>query len=360
MAVGTRLEVLWRDAFGRLDYEGGPPARTDTLYDLASLTKVIATTSVILTLIRDGQLSLDDPVTRVLPELTGEGTGSITVEHLLTHSSGLPAWKPFHSDTTGYENVLRRVVETTLEAAPGTRYRYSDLGFMMLGEVAARAGKQPLAELERERVFSRLGMRRTLRNPEASLRPRIAPTEKAPVDEAGVASGAAAGFLHGVVHDENSRAAGGITGHAGLFSTADDLALFATEILRGLAGESPIFPADLLGVFTARSHVLADSSRALGWDMKTRGGSAGRLMSDESFGHTGYTGTSMWIDPRRGLYVILLTNRVHPTRDNNRIQAVRRDLADAVTAAFDRWKSARSTAAGQDREDAAGRRRSGS
>ena len=145
VAVGTREQVLWQAAFGRFDYTSGPPVRTDTLYDLASLTKVIGTTSVILTLVRDGQLSLDNPVTSSLPELTGEGCDAITVEHLLTHSSGLPAWKPFYKQTTGYENVLGRVAETPLDVSPGTSYRYSDLGFMLIGELATRIGKKPLA-----------------------------------------------------------------------------------------------------------------------------------------------------------------------------------------------------------------------
>jgi CubicO group peptidase (beta-lactamase class C family) len=334
VAVGTSRGVLWLEGFGRLDYGDGPAATPDTLYDLASLTKVVGTTSVVLRLVAGGRLALADPVARHVPGFQGGGREAVTIEHLLTHSSGLPAWRPPPREARGHGAVLAEVLRAPLEAPPGARERYSDLGFILLGEAAARAGGKPLEALEVESVFAPLGLRGLTRRPPAEAMSRIAPTEVVAEVAAGAAPAAggpaAPAALRGIVHDENARAAGGITGHAGLFGSARDLAVFAGELLRGLRGESRVFPGELLRLFTARRGLVSGSSRGLGWDTPSGLSSAGTLLGKRAFGHTGFTGTSLWLDPDRDLYIILLSNRVHPTRENDRIARVRRELADAV------------------------------
>jgi serine-type D-Ala-D-Ala carboxypeptidase len=342
VAVGTSRGPWWKEGLGRLDYASGPEATPRTLYDLASLTKVVGTTSVVMALVRDGKLSIDDAVCRHVPGFSGGMKARVEIGHCLSHSSGLPAWKAIHLEARGHGDVLGRIIATDPEVPPGTREAYSDLGFMLLGEAAARAGGKSLADLERELVLDPLGLadtRRALRKDDIA---RTAPTEKLP------ATAPAAGadrpgetFTRGVVHDENAAAAGGGTGHAGLFSTADDMAVFATELLRARAGRSRIFPAALIARFTSPAGIVPGSSRALGWDTPSRLSSAGSLLSRSSFGHTGFTGTSIWVDPERDIFIVLLSNRVHPTRENTRIAAVRRALADAVALAVD---AARSTA----------------
>ena len=333
VAVGNSRKSLWREGFGFLDYETHEPVTQATIYDLASLTKVIGTATVVMRLIDDGRLRLDEPVARRLPEfLDGfdeaqRGRRQASVEHLLTHSAGLTAWQPFYKTVGSYDALVAAAAAAPLENDPGEVYRYSDLGFILLGELAARAGGKPLAELEQELVFRPLAMPNTLRNPPPELRERIAPAEEI---EPGRGE-----FFRGVVHDENCRAAGGVTGHAGLFSTATDLARFAEHLLRILRGETGLVSQDRLKQFTRRQHLIEGSSRALGWDTPSGDSSAGDLFSRRSFGHTGFTGTSIWIDPDRDLYVILLTNRVHPTRENSRIHPVRRRLADAVARVVD-------------------------
>ena len=261
VAVGNHRQVLWCQGFGRLDYEGGAAVTPHTLYDLASLTKIVGTTSVVLTLVRDGKLALTDPVSKYVPEFLTAGKDAtdrrrrarVTIEHLLTHSSGLPAWEPLYKSAHTYDGILKQVIATPLEADPGVRTRYSDLGAMLLGEAAARAGGKRLADLERERVFKPLALTETLRNPPKSLLPRIAPTEARPDGK---------GYWHGIVHDENARAGEGLTAHAGLFSTAADMARWSTEWLKAVRGESKFFPQPLAMQFTKRRNLVKGSSRA--------------------------------------------------------------------------------------------------
>lgn len=331
VAVGDAERLLWQAPFGHLTYARRQSVELGTLYDLASLTKVVGTTSVILTLVRDGRLALNDPVGLYLPGLPQSVGRHVTVEHLLTHSSGLPAWQPFYKDASDFDSLLKRTYDTALEAMPGERARYSDVGFLWLGEVATRAGGKPLAALEMERLFQPLGMTTTRRDPEVLGRARIAPTERL--------VGQRDEFLHGVVHDENALAGEGLTGHAGLFATATDLALLCRELVRGLRDQSTLFPATLLDMFTTRREIVAGSSHALGWDTPSGKSAAGDLMGRRSFGHTGFTGTSLWVDPDRELYVVLLTNRVHPTRDNPKIRTVRRTVANAIVTAVDNARS---------------------
>lgn len=341
--VGTGEKVLFARAFGSLWYEGGPPAATRTVYDLASLTKVVGTTSVAVALVRDGKLALGERVSAYVSEFRGGGREDVTVEHLLAHTSGLPSWRPLYRESKGYGELLAKVLETPLERRPGEAAVYSDLGFILLGEVLARAGGAPLEELERRLVFEPLGLRDTTRDPKGLGLERVAPTEVVPIEAALGAAGGPGGppagpgkvAIRGIVHDENARAAGGKTGHAGLFSTAEDVAAFAREMLRARSGSSSVFPKDVVLRFTARQGSVAGSSRALGWDTPSSGSSAGSLLSAESFGHTGFTGTSVWIDPERGIYIVLLANRVYPSRDSPEIARVRRELADAVALALE-------------------------
>jgi CubicO group peptidase (beta-lactamase class C family) len=319
VAVGRRDTVLFEKGFGALgDQDTTRPGAT-TIYDLASLTKVVGLTTVAMMLTEQQKLDLDAPVTRYVRAFVAGGD-SVTVRHLLTHSSGLPAWQPLFRDVHSREEMFDRVNATPLEAAPGTRTVYSDLGAILLTEVVEGITGERLDHLLERRVLRPLGMRETTYNPPAQLRPRIAPTENDPWRGR---------VLRGEVHDENAAAMGGVSGHAGLFSTATDLVKFAQMMLRG--GEALVRPGTV-ALFT-RAQNLTFSSRALGWDTPSTGSSAGTLLSSHAFGHTGFTGTSIWIDPEQDLFVILLTNRVHPTRANELIREVRPRVADLAAEA---------------------------
>jgi CubicO group peptidase (beta-lactamase class C family) len=327
-------------AFGRLTYDAGAAAvAPDTIWDLASLTKVVVTTTLAMMLVDEGKLDLEARVSGFLPGFTGGGKERVTLRQLLTHSGGLLWWAPLYKDVQGGAAYLERILATDLAYEPGTKAVYSDLGLILLGDVIERLGGAPLGELARLRVLDPLGMKDTLYLPPAALLPRIAPTENDPWRGR---------VLRGEVHDENAFALGGIAPHAGLFGTAPDLARFAAMLLdegRGPGGR--LVSRATVELFTARAGVPL-ASRALGWDTpanetgersSTPGAkgytSAGSLLSPRSFGHTGFTGTSMWMDPERELFVILLTNRVHPTREND-IRAVRAQVADAAVRALER------------------------
>jgi beta-N-acetylhexosaminidase len=328
VAVGTDEELLWSAAFGHLDYQNKKRVTPETIYDLASLTKVAGTTAVFMRLVQMGKVRVTDRASKYLPEYMDAARdeeekskrGKITIERMLTHTAGLPSWKPFYRSVTNYSELLGEIYKVPLDAEPGERYRYSDPGMILLGEIAARAGGKPLAELERELVFEPLKMKETLRNPPGVLRPRIAPTERLPGD---------GDIVHGVVHDENARAGEGITGHAGLFSTVADLSRLAAELLRALDGRSEVFSKEVVTDFIRERSF--SSNRALGWGIgRDPSGKSQRAIS-----HTGFTGTSMWIDPERKFFVILLTNRVHPTRNNDKISRVRTEVTAAAVMAFD-------------------------
>ena len=352
VAVGRRDTVLFLRAFGRLDYEGGAPVTPRTEYDLASLTKVVGLTTAAMMLVDEGVLDLDAPVTRYVPAFAAGGD-SVTVRHLLTHSSGLPAWQPlFQRVPPGGVGARREmfalVNAETLEAAPGARMAYSDLGAMLLTEVVEHLAGQRLDRFLDVRLFRPLGMRDTRFLPPKSWLARIAPTE---VDTTWRHR-----LVHGEVHDENSASMGGVSGHAGLFGTAPDLARFVQFLMRGgQADEHMGGHADRrtsgpangpLVRWSARSLVTSAtialftrvdrpgfSSRALGWDTPSENSSAGSRLSARAFGHTGFTGTSIWVDPAQDLFVILLTNRVNPTRSNDRIREARRQVADLAVGA---------------------------
>jgi CubicO group peptidase (beta-lactamase class C family) len=325
---------------GVLDAASGRRSTGDSIYDLASLTKVIATTSVLMRLFEDGRFSLDTGVRTILPGFDGGGREKVTLEHLLTHSSGLPAWRALYQEARSREEALALVLATPLEGPPGEVERYSDLGAILLGECAARLGGLPLATLSYREVFGPLAMRDTCFRPPPSELRRIAPTE---LDRTFRRR-----LLHGEVHDENASILDGVAGHAGLFSTAEDLARFAREILRTVRGEGgpALWKTATARLFTARRGKVPGSSRALGWDTRSDGEDAsgaagskstsGRRFGPGSFGHTGFTGTSIWIDPARDRFAVLLSNHVHPDRSRPGMLEARRAFHDAVAGALDR------------------------
>jgi uncharacterized protein YbbC (DUF1343 family)/beta-glucosidase-like glycosyl hydrolase len=328
VAIGHRGRLAYLKAYGRLTYDAGAaPTAIDTIYDVASLTKVIVTTTVAMTLVDEGRLDLDATVASFLPCFVGPGKEKVTVRHLLTHSAGIEWWAPLYKELSGRDAYIERICSMDLVSEPGAAMKYSDLGIILLGEILERVSGQPLEQLARERVFTPLDMRETGYRPDPRLLPRIAPTEVDPWRGR---------LVHGEVHDENAFALGGIAAHAGLFSTAPDLARLAQMMLwGGVWDHHRIVDRATVDLFTRRAGIPVGSDRALGWDTKSpEGSTAGTLFSPVSFGHTGFTGTSMWIDPERGLFLILLTNRVHPTRENSRMREVRSAVADAVIRAL--------------------------
>jgi CubicO group peptidase (beta-lactamase class C family) len=324
VAVGRYGRLVLSRGYGRTSGSADAQAVTDsTLWDLASLTKVVATTTVAMMLEEQGKLNLDRTVVSYIPELTDPGKAVITIRMLLTHSGGMEAFAPLYLTTHGREEYLRAINERPLEYAPGTRTVYSDWDMILLQLVLERITGQPLDELVQRLVFRPLGMRDTGFRPDRALLPRIAPTE---MDRQ-------RGLIHGDVHDPNAWAMGGVAGHAGLFSSARDLAIFAQMLLNGgsYAGVRLLAPRTVAR-WTAPQG--PGSSRAIGWDTPSGQSSAGRYFSPRSFGHTGFTGTSLWIDPERGLFVVLLTNRVNYTSDNQLHVPLRRAVADAVQQAI--------------------------
>ncbi len=318
-------------AAGRLGAD--QPTRPDqrSVYDLASLTKVVALTTLTMVAVDEGRLELDAPVARYLPAFRGPGKELVTVRHLLTHSSGLPAHRALWQESPGRDSALALVLATPLDTTPGVRTVYSDLGAITLGLIVERVLRDNLASLADHLVFRPLGMRSTRFRPPRSWAPRLAPTELDPWRGR---------VVHGEVHDENAAHLGGISGHAGLFGSAEDLLAFGEWLLRrrranALVPGEPSLSAAVVREFTTRQRLVPGSSRALGWDTPGPGSSAGTRLSDSSFGHTGFTGTSIWIDPERELVVVLLSNRVHPTRDNPRLAPLRALVADRVVGTLE-------------------------
>lgn len=344
LAVGRRGRLVHLQGYGVLDPGVQTPVDASTVYDLASLTKVIGTTTAVMLLVDEGRLSLDDRVVDHLPgwDRGDARKGRVTVEQLLLHRAGFAPFRQWFFEIAGREAYRAALDAEPLEADPGTATVYSDLGVISLGLVVEAVAGRPLDEFLRERVFEPLGMQDTRFNPPLEWLERIAPTE---VDS--LWRGAQA---WGRVHDENAEAMGGVSGHAGLFSTAVDLSVFADLMLReGVV--PPCTPGDgsavpcaaarpdsvrLIRAETVRRFVQRfddSSSRALGWDTPDGVSSAGDFFSARSYGHTGYTGTSLWIDPVRDLFVVFLSNRVNPTRANQRHAPLRRAVHDEVARA---------------------------
>jgi CubicO group peptidase (beta-lactamase class C family) len=326
VVVGRRGAAVWERGFGRLGWEksSSPVSADRTIYDLASLTKVIGTTTAVMILFDEGKINLDAPVSLYVPGFSGGAKDRVTVRMLLEHRSGLPAGRDLWRSAHTPEEARAEVISTPLGCEPGRCYEYSDLGADMLGFVVEAAANQTLDAFLQERVWTPLGMTDTGFRPADSLRTRIAPTEV----------NSPRGYsLQGEVHDENAYALGGVAGHAGLFSTAADLAVFAQMMLNGGEyGGTRIVADSTVALFTTR----AAGTRALGWDTCGGSGSCGRYLGEEAYGHTGFTGTSLWIDPTRDMFVVLLTNRVHDARAKRPakvISDVRADLADAAALA---------------------------
>jgi CubicO group peptidase (beta-lactamase class C family) len=319
--IGTHAGIVASYGAGHLDWSPTPRPDAHTMWDLASLTKVIGMTSAMMQLVEQGKVSLDAPVQRYLPEWTGPHKAEVTVRELLTHTSGLPAFRAYDRITTNADSIAKLMMAEPLEALPGTRFVYSDIGAYVAGKLVERVSGLRLDRYLARYVFGPLGMHDTMYNPPASLVPRIAPTEVDP---------RRGGKLRGKVHDERAYYLGGISAHAGLFSSGYDLARFAEMYLNG--GELDgvrLFSAKTVAQFTAvQDRALSD--RALGWEKPDGTNSAGHYLSPAAFGHTGFTGTSIWIDPGQDLFIVLLTNRVDPTRANTKIGGVRIALADAV------------------------------
>ncbi|HVZ48145.1 MAG TPA: glycoside hydrolase family 3 N-terminal domain-containing protein [Gemmatimonadaceae bacterium] len=319
--VGNAAGVLAQYGAGHLDWSPSPVPDEHTLWDMASLTKVTALTSAMIQLVAAGRVDLDAPVQRYLPTWTGPNKEKVTVRHLLTHSSGLPAWRPVYKEATDPESAMRLVYATPLDTLPGVRMVYSDLGAILLGEIVRTVTGQRIDAYAAEHVFGPLQMTDTRYLPPASELARIAPTEIDPWRQR---------HLRGEVHDENAYALGGVSAHAGLFSSGHDMARLARAYLGGGALDGVrVFDEATMRRFTTVQD-SAFSNRALGWETPTGDNSAGHLLHRPAFGHTGFTGTSIWIDPAHDLFIVLLTNRVDPTRANLKITRVRQTLADAV------------------------------
>ncbi|MGH7559190.1 MAG: glycoside hydrolase family 3 N-terminal domain-containing protein [Gemmatimonadota bacterium] len=351
LAIGRHGRLVRLEGYGSLDWGGTGAAVTDsTLYDLASLTKAVGTTTAIMALVEEDRLQLAAPVSRYLAWFTGGGKEEVSVRQLLLHRSGLPAWLPLWQEHAGRDGYREALAALELSRAPGDSTVYSDLGFIVLGFLVEAVTDKPLDGFLAERVFEPLGMRETMFRPPPFLLPRIAPTEIDTVFRHQ--------HVHGMVHDENAYALGGVAGHAGLFSSARDLARYAEALLDARRAGEPgehddAVTARVFDPVTVRRFTLrhdSTSSRALGWDTPDEDSSAGRFLSPSAFGHTGFTGTSLWIDPELDLFVVLLTNRVNPTREQEGHVALRRAVHEAVACAVvDRPPCEPGTAPGQGR-----------
>ena len=330
VVVGNRDSIYTQYGVGTLDWAPSPTPDENTLWDMASLTKVTGMTSAMMLLTEAGKVDLDAPVSRYIPEFRGPNKDRVTVRHLLTHSSGMPAWRPLYKETYSPAEARALAIATPLDTLPGVRMVYSDLGAIILGQIVERVSGETLDQYLAKHVFDPLGMTATGYKPSPSLLPRIAPTEYDPWRQR---------HIRGEVHDENAYGLGGVSGHAGLFSTGHDVARLTRMYLNGgvLDGKRFVSAATIAKFTTVQDSAL--SNRALGWETPNGANSAGRLMKRPAFGHTGFTGTSIWVDPSRDLFVILLTNRVNPTRQNLRIGGVRTALADVVVRVLDRGAS---------------------
>jgi CubicO group peptidase (beta-lactamase class C family) len=322
--VGNATRPVWQYQTGALTYDAGAGAvAPDTIYDLASLTKVLATASVAARSVEYGRIGLDDRVCEHVALWTGADRLDVTLRDLLSHASGLPGHAPLFRQIAGREAFESRIAETAQAYAPRSQSVYSDLGFILLGFVLAGGGslREPF-----DALWTLIGGGDELTfTPPPTWRPRTAPTEMDPWRGR---------LLVGEVHDENCHALGGVAGHAGLFGTASAVGTFARHLLQILDGRQGVFSQALLREFIARRQGIPGSSRALGWDTMVPTSSCGTRMSPDAFGHTGFTGTTLWIDPVAGCYAVLLTNRVHPSRENDAIAAIRPAFHDAAMVAL--------------------------
>jgi CubicO group peptidase (beta-lactamase class C family) len=326
LAVTVGGKLVAHKAFGGFTYDAGSPKVTvRSIFDLASLTKVVATTAVAMILYERGLLDLEAPVTAILPEFADDhgARREVTLRMLLAHSSGLPAYEKLFLRAKTREDLLRAALTTRLTGAPGARAEYSDIGFIILGVTLELLADESFDIFCQREIFGPLGMSYTTFNPAPALKEFIPPT----ADDRNFRQR----VIQGEVQDENASVLGGVAGHAGLFSTAEDLAIFAHAMLNG---GHLIFRSTTVDLFSRRESSPEGSSRALGWDTPSPPSQSGKCFSPRSFGHLGYTGTSLWIDPESQLSITLLTNRTWPDCQNQAIKQVRPALHDAVHEAL--------------------------
>ncbi len=320
--------IVMNEAFGKMGYnEFNRSMPLNGIFDMASVTKCVATTTACMLLYERGLLDLDAPAQKYLPEFAGAGKEKITIRHLLTHSSGLMAYRRYFLEFHAPGEIVKTILNEALENPVGTKTVYSDLGIILMGKIVEKLSGQALDVFCREQIFTPLKMSETFYNPPPQFLARIPPTEF---------DSWRGRMVHGQVHDENAFALGGVSGHAGLFSTARDLATFLFMLLNnGAYDGGRLLKPETITLFTSRQNVVSGSSRGLGWDTADGKNSAGSMMSPRAFGHTGFTGTSLWTDPEKNMFVILLSNRVHPTRNNQKLLPFRAKLHNAVMKAVE-------------------------
>jgi len=332
LAVSYRGGLIASHGVGRFTYQDDAPSvAADTVFDIASITKAVATTTMAMILFERGALKLDAPVAQVLPEFLSLSPAhqkakreAATVRMLLAHSSGLPAYEKLFEFAQNRKELLHAALTTPLTAAPGARAEYSDIGFILLGELLERIAEEPLDQFVQREIFTKLALSRTWFVPPLDLRGQIPPTEDDVAFRKRV--------IQGEVNDENAWVMGGVAGHAGMFSSATDLATFAECLLRG---GPPLVSPETVTLFTRREELPRGTSRALGWDTPSHPASSGTRFSPTSYGHLGFTGASLWIDPKRNLSITLLTNRTWPDRRSQQIRVVRPLLHNAIVEAIE-------------------------
>jgi CubicO group peptidase (beta-lactamase class C family) len=331
VAIAHHGKLIAHKGLGHFTYDATSQAVTsETVYDLASVTKVLATTAACMILYERGLFKLDQPLVKLLPRFAGSSAEQkdarrqkITLCMLLAHSSGLPAYVKLFQTAHNKDELLQQALQVPLTAAPGTRAEYSDIGFILLGQALEKLSGEPLDQFCQREIFAKLNLAHTCFNPPAGQKPAIPPTED---DRT---------FRHrlvqGEVNDENASVMGGVAAHAGCFSTALDVSVFAQCMLQG---GTPLVKRGTLEIFTRRQETPTDTSRALGWDTPSQPSQSGKYFSSRSYGHVGYTGTSLWIDPDRQLSITLLTNRTWPDRGSQSIKQIRPAFHDAVIEAL--------------------------
>jgi CubicO group peptidase (beta-lactamase class C family) len=326
VAITHGGNLIAHQGLGHFTYDAASPAVTAaTIYDLASITKVIATTAASMILYDRGLLKLDQCLVDLLPDFASDDPRrrQVTLRMLLAHSSGLPAYIRLFQTAHNKEQLLQQALQIPLTAAPGSRAEYSDIGFILLGQALEKLSSEPLDQFCQREIFAKLNLAPTCFNPPASLKLAIPPTE----DDRTFRDR----LIQGEVNDENASVMGGVAGHAGCFSTVLDVSVFAQCMLQG---GSPLVKKETLEIFTRRQDSPTGSSRALGWDTPSQPSQSGKYFSSRSYGHLGYTGTSLWIDPDRQLSVTLLTNRTWPDRSSQSIKQIRPAFHDAVIEAL--------------------------
>jgi len=351
--VGRGDAILYHAAFGQRAVQPSPePMTEDTIFDVASLTKVVATTTSVMQLVEQGHIRLNDRAAQLIPELAKDDKTGITIRHLLTHTSGLAPDLPLEIEFSGAAEAIRRANDLAVTAPPGEKFVYSDINFFLLGDIVGRVSGDRLDAYVKRHVFGPLGMTDSTFLPPASLRPRIAPTERCRPMSWPCASTSDVPFLRGVVHDPTARRMDGVAGHAGLFSTAADLSRFCRMLLNGgrLGPVQVLSPATVARMTSPSTPAGMKDVRGLGWDIdSTYSSNRGDLFpAGTTFGHTGFTGTSLWLDPATKSYVIFLSNRVHPDGKGD-VTALRGKVATVAAAALSAWNEARDFSRASDR-----------